>query len=60
MRVECDIYFLMNKNFIHKKKKNYKEDTIASSLMIISKQGRPKPTLKDPKTLFKKDHLARE
>ena len=40
--------------------KNYKEDTTASSLMIISKQGRPKPTSKDPKTLFKKDHLARE
>ena len=52
--------FLMNKNFIHKTKKNYKQDTRASSLMIISKQGGPKPTSKDSKTLFKKDYLARE
>ena len=52
----------MNKNFIHKTKQNYKEDTTASSLMlmIISKQGGPKPTSKDPKTLLKKDNLARE
>ena len=50
----------MNKNFIHKTKQNYKENTIASSLTIISKQGGPKPTSKDPKTLFKKGHLARE
>ena len=28
--------------------------------MIISKQGGPKPTSKDPKTLLKKDNLARE
>ena len=28
--------------------------------MIISKQGGPKPTSKDSKTLFKKDYLARE
>ena len=52
----------MNKNFIHKTKQNYKEDTTASSLMlmIISNQGGPKPTSKDPKTLLKKDNLARE
>ena len=50
----------MNKNFIHNTKQNYKDDTTTSFLMIISKQGGPKPTSKDPKTLFKKDHLARE
>ena len=52
----------MNKNFIHKTKQNYKEDTTASSLMlmIISKQGGPKPTSKDSKTLLKKNNLARE
>ena len=55
-----EMFFLMNKNFIHNTKQNYKDDTTTSSLMIISKQGGPKPTSKDPKTLFKKDHLARE
>ena len=52
--------FFDEQELYSQEKKNYKEDTTASSLMIISKQGRPKPTSKDPKTLVKKDHLARE
>ena len=50
----------MNKKFYSQDKQNYKEETRASSLMISSKQQGPKPTSKEPKTLFTKDHLARE
>ena len=50
----------MNKKFYSQNKKNYKEETTTPSLMIDSKQEGPKPTSKKPKTLFTKDHLARE
>ena len=54
------LFIFMNKKFYSQDKQNYKEETRASSLMLNSKQEGPKPTSKEPKTLFTNDHLARE
>ena len=52
--------FFDEQEILFTKQHNYKEEIRASSIMLSSKQEGLKPTLKEPKTLFTNDHLARE